>query len=76
MSSHKDESSAQPTNPTKEYMDLDQIYKTGLPVSHEAGLAAVYRAGQESVFLAPAPDTSPVVPVIAIPVPDAPANGQ
>jgi hypothetical protein len=40
-------------------MTLDQIYKSQLPTSHEAGLQAVFQAGQESVFLPSTPDSDP-----------------
>jgi hypothetical protein len=54
-------------------MELDVIYKTKVGESHEAGLRAVYEAGQEAVFVSPPPDITPVIAVVAVaaPVPDA-----
>ena len=49
-------------------MDLDAIYKTGLPVSHDAGLEAVFQAGVASV-----PAATPVVEVVAVTTTPAPA---
>lgn len=55
-------------------MELDIIYKAKVGESHEAGLRAVYEAGQEAVFMvAPValpPDITPVIAVVAVAAPD------
>jgi hypothetical protein len=57
-------------------MELDVIYKTKVGESHEAGLRAVYEAGQESVFVSPPPDITPVVAVVAVAGPQLPHRGS
>ena len=54
-------------------MELDVIYKTKVGESHEAGLRAVYEAGQEAVFVVAPTALPPVIAVVAVaaPVPDA-----
>lgn len=43
-------------------MDLDRIYKEQLPVSHVAGLQAVFQAGVDSVPVPEAPAPEPEAP--------------
>ena len=54
------------TNPTKDYMELDVIYKTRIGTSHEAALQAVFEAGQESVFLPSEPAPADAAPIPAL----------